>query len=283
MELFRKKDINPNESNIQMRDKIYLNILIMNCRSIRDYLKRILIMDILRSKEIDIALIQETFLIKKDPLYFEGYKIFRDDNEIERRKGTAILVSTKLDIDIQRIAADPNGRFVKIRIKNRNDNDSLTISSVYLEPKGELEDINKVIFESDIIGGDMNNANSGLNQTDVFHLKNIEITEKIKLDDNTIFDHPILLGKVKYGTYKLEDESSIIILDKKKTESNYKILFDITNGIANTNKLVEPHKIIKVNGYEEMIDITKFGEEYARTKKEIKEIYKDDTSRNIKT
>ena len=87
------------------------------------------------------------------------------------------------------------------------------------------------------------------------------ITEKIKFYDNTIFDHPILLGKVKYGTYKLEDESSIIILDKKKEESNYKILFDITNGIANTNKLVEPHKIIKVNGYEEMINITKFGEE----------------------
>ena len=152
MELFRKKVINLNESNINMKDKIYLNVLIINCRSIRDYLKRILIMDILRSKEIDIALLQETFLIKKDPLYFEGYKIFRDDNELQRRKGTAILVNTRLDIDIQRIAADPNGRFVKIRIKNRDDNNALTISSVYLEPNGNLEDINKIIFESDVIG-----------------------------------------------------------------------------------------------------------------------------------
>ena len=65
-------------------------------------------MDVLRSKEIDIALLQETFLIKKVPLYFEGYKIFRDDNELQRRKGPAILVNTRLDIDIQRIAADPN-------------------------------------------------------------------------------------------------------------------------------------------------------------------------------
>ena len=70
----------------------------------------------------------------------------------------------------------------------------------------------------------MNNAKSGLNQIDAFHLKNIEITEKIKLDDNTIFTHPILLGKVKYGTYKEENESSIIILDKKKTESNQSYL-----------------------------------------------------------
>ena len=61
-------------------------------------------------------------------------------------------------------------------------------------------------------------------------------------------------------------KSSIIILDKKKTENNYKILYEITNRIQNTNKLVEPHKIIKVKGYEEMIDITKFGEEYAQTK-----------------
>ena len=279
MELFRKKVINLNESNINMKDKIYLNVLIINCRSIRDYLKRILIMDVLRSKEIVIALLQETFLIKKDPLYFKGYKIFRDDNELQRRKGTAILVNTRLDIDIQRIAADPNGRFVKIRIKNRDDNNALTISSVYLEPNGDLEDINKIIFESDVIGGDMNNINSGLNQTDVFHTKNIEIVNKIEFEDNTIFDHPILLGKIKYGTSILNDESTIKILDKKKTENNYKILYEITNGIQNTNKLVEPHKIIKVKGYEEMIDITKFGEEYAQTKKEIKEIYKEDLKR----
>ena len=282
MDLFRKKAINLNDSNINMKDKTYLNVLIMNCRSIRDYLKRILLIDILRSKRIDVALLQETFLIKKDPLYFEGYKIYRDDNEMQRRKGTAILINTKLDVDIQRIAADPNGRFVKVRMTNRDDNNTITISSVYLEPNGDLEDINKIIFESDVIGGDMNNGNSGLNQTDVFHLKNIEIIDKIELEDNTIFDHPILLGKIKYGTCILNDESSILILNKKKTENNYKILLDITKGIDNTNKLIEPHKIIKVKEYEEMIDITKYGEEYAQTKKEIKEIYKEDLKRKYK-
>ena len=65
MTLFRKNDSNLNESSIYIKDKLYLNVLIMNCRSIRDYLKRILIIDILRSKKKDIALLQETFLLKK--------------------------------------------------------------------------------------------------------------------------------------------------------------------------------------------------------------------------
>ena len=56
-------------------------------------------------------------------------------------------------------------------------------------------------------------------------------------------------------------KSSIIILDKKKTENNYKILLDMMKGIENTNKLIELHKIIKQKGYEEMIDISKYGEE----------------------
>ena len=49
-----------------------------------------------------------------------------------------------------------------------------------MEPNGDLEDINKIIFDSDVIGRDMNNGNSGLNQIDVFHLKNIEIIDKIE-------------------------------------------------------------------------------------------------------
>ena len=56
-------------------------------------------------------------------------------------------------------------------------------------------------------------------------------------------------------------KSSIIILDKKKTENNYKILLDMMKGIENTNKLIELHKIIKQKRYEEMIDISKYGEE----------------------
>ena len=60
---------------------------------------------------------------------------------------------------------------------------------------------------------------------------------------------------------------------------------DITKGKNNSNQLIEPHKIIKVNGYEELVDIKKFGEEYVKMKKEIKEKNKDEMKikyKNIK-
>ena len=133
-------------------------------------------------------------------------------------------------ITIQRIAADPNGRFVKIRIRNRNDDNTMTISSVYLEPNRDTEDINKIIFESNIIGGDMNNANSGLNQHNVFHYKNIEIEDIIKLENNTMFEHPILIGKNNFYTHQVGEDTTITIIDKRKTEINYKILYDIIKG-----------------------------------------------------
>lgn len=113
--------------------------------------------DILRSKDIDLALLQETFLIEEDKLYIDGYKIYRADNQI-RRKGVAILINTKLDIDCTKIAADPNGRYLKVRIKNRDNANSLYISSIYLEPNGQLESINEIATESEIIGGDLKNA-----------------------------------------------------------------------------------------------------------------------------
>ena len=67
-----------------------------------------MLVDILRSNENDIALLQETFLIEEDKLYIEGYKIYRADNQI-RRKGVAILINTKLDVERIKLAADPNG------------------------------------------------------------------------------------------------------------------------------------------------------------------------------
>ena len=56
--------------------------MLMNCRSIREYLKRILVMDILRSKKIDLVLLQETFLIKEAPLYFNEMFIKTEINII---------------------------------------------------------------------------------------------------------------------------------------------------------------------------------------------------------
>ena len=67
-----------------MKDKNELNTVIINTRSINDYLKKIFIIDLLRSRKIDVAFVQETFLLKTDKIYFSGYKIFRDENEEEK-------------------------------------------------------------------------------------------------------------------------------------------------------------------------------------------------------
>ena len=107
--------------------------------------------DLLKSKIIDVALIQETFLIKGDKLYFNGYKIYRDENNFSRRKGKDIFVNSTLDVDCSRIAVDLQGRFIKIIIKNRINDDSFIISSVYLEPNGDIDEINKIILEKDEI------------------------------------------------------------------------------------------------------------------------------------
>lgn len=63
----------------------------------------------------------------------------------------------------------------------------------------------------------------------------------------------------------------ITIIDKKKAALNYEVLYDIIKNGRSNNSLVEPHKKIEVKGYEEHIDIVRFGEEYARLKKEAKE------------
>ena len=198
-----------------MTEKYTLKTLIFNCRSIRDYYKKIMLIDILRSNEIDIALLQETFLIEEDKFYIEGYKIYRADNQI-RRKGVAILINTKLDVECIKLATDPNGRYIKVRMKNRENGNSTTISSIYIEPEGTILDINEVALESDIIGGDLNKADSGLHTKGVFHFKNIRITDELDLKNRDILDHPILIGETDFATWKIPEKEKIIILDKEK-------------------------------------------------------------------
>ena len=187
-----KEDIDMNETN-------NIKVLIFNCRSIRDFHKKIFLLDVLRCYEIDIALIQETFLIEEDKLYIDRYKIYRADNQI-RRKGVAILINTKLNIDCIKLAADPNGRYLKVRIKNRENLFSKTLSNIYLEPDGNLEDINETIFNADIIGGDMNEANTEFNKFGVYHVKDINISDKIDIQNRAFFDHHLLLGSIQFRT-----------------------------------------------------------------------------------
>ena len=56
--------------------------------------------------------------------------------------------------------------------KNDDDDNSLTLSSTYLEPTGDLNDINQIDFCSDIIVGAFNEEIKGLNKKWAYRDKN---------------------------------------------------------------------------------------------------------------
>jgi len=49
-------------------------------------MKKIFLLELLRNFDIDVALLQETFLIEKDKFYIEGYKIFKADIQIRKKE-----------------------------------------------------------------------------------------------------------------------------------------------------------------------------------------------------
>ena len=169
-----------------------------------------------------------------------------------------IIINKNLDVNIQRLGEDPNGRFVKMRIKNNQDENSITLSFAYLELNGELGDINQIIFDSDVIRSELYNADSGLNKHGVFHYKGISISNELKFEDNKIFDHPNIFCKIKFGNYLKKEEDTIKLLGKQIMKYNESILRPILIGNNQIEKLMTSIKIIKVRNYEKKIDFIKF-------------------------
>ena len=84
----------------------------------------------------------------------------------------AYIITLKNDID---------GRYIQISAKSKDINTPVTISSVYLEPNANLKNIPEDIFESDIIAGDLNNAETGLQKEGIYHFKGIENIRQFKI------------------------------------------------------------------------------------------------------
>ena len=131
---------------------------------------------------------------------------------------------------------------------------------------GELEDINQIVFDSDIIEGYLNEAITGLNKLGVYHYKGIIIEDEFKFSGGKIFDHPIIFGKIKFGTNLKKESDIITIIDKQIIKHNEKVLEEIAKGESQIEKLIDPFKKIQTKNYEQKIDIEKFGEEYAMFK-----------------
>ena len=66
------------------------------------YLKRTLLIDLLKRHSIDIALLLETFLSNDDDLYLRGNKIYRSIKP-NTRKGTVIVVSNQLSLETVKV------------------------------------------------------------------------------------------------------------------------------------------------------------------------------------
>ena len=70
--------------------------MLWNCDSLGSYTKRSFLIEQLYTYDIQVALIQETMLIKKNKLFIKGYKTYRAEGNI-RRKGVLTLISEQMD------------------------------------------------------------------------------------------------------------------------------------------------------------------------------------------
>ena len=139
----------------------------------------------------------------EDKWFIKGYKIYRS-NASEHRKGVAILVSTELLCQTYIVYKDNLGRFLKIKIKADNGKE-YTIACTYVEPTMEHhpEIIPTEIKEADIIGGDFNKMNTGLNKiANVYHVMDTgKYIERIE-QPRSISDHPMLIYSKEFNIKK---------------------------------------------------------------------------------
>ena len=141
-----------------------IKILLWNANSIKDYTKKLFLIETMLVNKIHIALLQETMLKDNDKMYIKDFRIYRSNSKF--RKGTAILVSNSIDTQTYVVMKSQEGRYLKLKIKNEKYNTEITISNIYLEPDKENsyeELIPEGIRNADCMGVDLNNAETGDN------------------------------------------------------------------------------------------------------------------------
>ena len=221
-ELLKSNDVNMSQSfrnkEKSKEPQSQLKIMIWNARSLCNYTKKAFIIDIMSNEYPDIAIISETFLLDTDNIYVKGYRTYKTKNNV-RRKGCCIFLSKNILASVLVLKNDINGRYIKISLKSPNFDIPLTISSLYLEPDGNINDIPSDVLDADICAGDLNNAETGFKRSGVYHLNGIADIHSIKVN-NKISDHDIIIGKAK-GNVKLNERfTPIEINDKNIIEKN---------------------------------------------------------------
>ncbi len=108
-----------------------LNILSLNVNGLNSAVKRTRVLEYLQRKLISCALIQETHLKQSDVACFQNkyYKLAAFSCALNKIKGVLILVNWKLNLTIEHLGSDEEGRFVFIRCKIYNNR--LALVSIY--------------------------------------------------------------------------------------------------------------------------------------------------------
>ena len=163
--------------------------MIWNTRSLSSYIKKTFLTDIIRNEKLEIVLLQETFLLDKENFYIKDYKTYKKRNHY-KRKGCCILLNKNILASIITLKNNTEGRYIKISTKSKDIDTPVNISSIYLEADGNLNNIPEEIFDSDIIAGDLNQAEAGLIKDGIYHYKGIEKIQTIQINKR-ISDHDI--------------------------------------------------------------------------------------------
>ena len=278
--------INKNEPIIQINNmnpiKIEINILVWNTNSIKDYTKKLFLIETMLVNKVHIALLQETMLKDNDKMYIKGYRIYRSNSEF--RKGTAILISNSIDAQTYIVMKSQEGRYLKLKIKNEKENTELTISNIYLEPDKQNsyeELIPEGVRNADCIGGDLNKAETGMSiHSNIYHIHNLgEKIETIQVDHKKS-DHPILIFKNKINLPLLENNETIKILDNKKIEENNLNIHKLVNTEATTTTFINPNKTINTNVFECQPNNKNNWDNFEIIKRQNIELYKTQKQKN---
>jgi hypothetical protein len=220
-------------------------------------------------------------------IYIKGYKIFRSDNISTSRKGVAILVSKELNVEAYKIREDSyTGRYVLIKLKCLNNQNTITIASAYLEPDQEknIDLIPQDVRDADIFAGDLNDAQTNfVKYSKVYHIKNTgDLIKTIELP-NHISDHPILIFNKSTYIETKNTTINIQVLDKNIIQEN---LQQINLAIQNTNQsqstniqLKNPYKTIQRSLHSPHINELNI-DTYMKLKEDIENKYKELKNQN---
>lgn len=137
-----------------------LKIAFWNANSVRN--KKSLLLDFIKRENIDIMLVNETFLRKSEKFNVPNFNIYRRDRENKPGGGVAIIIPRSIPhSELPVPDTSPNIEAVGVRIKTKTGN--INIYSVYIPPKNKIEvnNLDKLFFNQNrvLAAGDFNAKN----------------------------------------------------------------------------------------------------------------------------